>query len=118
MYPCGGGCGHRKVGCAGLDDPEKACDKDHNHLPNFLSEDSDNECGEQFSLEEAFFYEVDLDIQGKQSCQSRRLGKCPYCQNNSFSNDVNTSAHPQDMDYAYRGKDLKDLNSGGICMRL
>ena len=47
------------------DDPEKACDEDHIHLPNFLPEDSDNECGEQFSLEEAFCYEVDLDILGK-----------------------------------------------------
>ena len=66
---------------AGHDDPEKAWDEDHIHHQNFDPEEADNEYGEQFSLEQAFLYEDELEfdrIQDKETYSSHiDLGNVP-----------------------------------------
>ena len=47
---------------AGHDDPEKAWEEHHMHHQNLDPEEPDNEYSEQFSLEQAFLYEVELEL--------------------------------------------------------
>ena len=102
---------------AGHDDPEKAWDEDHIHHQNLDPEEADNEYGEQFSLEQAFLYEEELEfdrIQDEETYSSHiDLGNVPIVKTTTSSKEVKEVkmiAHPQDMDYAYRGKALKDLS--------
>ena len=66
---------------AGHDDPEKAWDEDRIHHQNLALEESDNEYGERFSLEQAFRYEDELEfdrIQDEETYTSHiDLGKVP-----------------------------------------
>ena len=77
-------------------------------------EEADNEYGEHFSLEQAFLYEDELEfdrIQDEETYTSHiDLGNVPIVKITTSSNEDKMIAHPQDMDYAYRGKALKDLS--------
>ena len=83
---------------------------------NLDLEEADNEYGEQFSLEQAFPFEDELEfdrIQDEETYSSHiDLGNVPIVKITTSSNEVKmiARAHPQDMDYAYRGKELKDLS--------
>ena len=66
----------------------------------------DNEYGEQFSLEQAFLYEDELEfdrIQDKEVYSSHiDLGNVPIVKITTSSNEIKMITHPQDMYYSYK----------------
>ena len=105
---------------AGHDDPEKAWDEDHIHHQNLDPEEADNEYGEQFSLEQAFLYEDELEfdrIQDKETYSSHiNLGNVPIVKITTSSNEDKNDRTPTRYGLCIQRESFKRLIIGGICM--